>query len=47
MTNSVLSKKLNVSQAAITKAVKLLLSQGMMETYRDENDERVDRKVVV
>ena len=41
LTNSVLAKKLNVSQAAITKAVKPLLSQGMLETYRDENDDRV------
>ncbi len=31
LTNSVLAKKLNVSQAAITKAVKPLLSQGMLE----------------
>lgn len=41
LTNSVLAKKLNVSQAAITKAVKPLLGQGMLETYRDENDARV------
>lgn len=41
LTNSVLAKKLNVSQAAITKAVKPLLSQGMLETYRDEKDARV------
>ena len=41
LTNSVLAKKLNASQAAITKAVKPLLSQGMLETYRDENDARV------
>ncbi|MTR54141.1 MarR family transcriptional regulator [Streptococcus parasanguinis] len=41
LTNSVLAKKLNLSQAAITKAVKPLLSQGMLETYRDENDARV------
>ena len=41
LTNSVLAKKLNVSQAAITKAVKPLLSQGMLETYRDEYDARV------
>ena len=41
LTNSVLAKKLNVSRAAITKAVKPLLSQGMLETYRDENDARV------
>lgn len=41
LTNSVLAKKLNVSQAAITKAVKPLLSQGMLETYQDENDARV------
>ena len=41
LTNSVLAKNLNVSQAAITKAVKPLLSQGMLETYRDENDARV------
>ena len=40
LTNSVLAKKLNVSQAAITKAVMPLLSQGMLETYRDENDAR-------
>ena len=40
-TNSVLAKNLNVSQAAITKAVKPLLSQRMLETYRDENDARV------
>ena len=41
LTDSVLAKKLNVSQAAVTKAVKPLLSQGMLETYRDENDARV------
>ena len=41
LTNSVLAKKLNVSQAAITKAVKPLLSQGMLEPYRDVNDARV------
>ena len=41
LTNSVLAKKLNVSQAAITKAVNPLLSQGVLETYRDENDARV------
>ena len=41
LTNSVLAKKLNVSQAAITKAVKPLLSQVMLETYRDGNDARV------
>ena len=41
LTNSVLAKNLNVSQAAITKAVKPLLSQRMLETYRDENDARV------
>ena len=41
LTNSVLAKKLNVSQAAITKAVQPLLSHGMLETYRDENDARV------
>ena len=41
LTNSVLAKKLNVSQAAITKAVKPLLNQGMLETCRDENDARV------
>lgn len=41
LTNSVLAKKLNVSQAAITKAVKPLLNQGMLEICRDENDARV------
>lgn len=41
LTNSDLSKKLNVSQAAVTKAVKSLINQGMLETFKDKKDARV------
>ena len=39
--NSELAKLLNVSQAAVTKAVKQLLSFGMLEVLKDENDARI------
>ena len=38
LTNSDLAKKLNVSQAAVTKAVKSLINQG---TFKDKKDARV------
>lgn len=41
LTNSDLAKRLNVSQAAVTKAVKALLEQKMLETFKDEKDARV------
>ena len=40
LTNSDLAKRLNVSQAAVTKAVKALV-QKMLETFKDEKDARV------
>ena len=39
--NSELAKLLNVSQAAVTKAVKQLLSFGMLEALKDERDARI------
>ena len=41
LTNSDLAKRLNVSQAAVTKAVKALVEQKMLETFKDEKDARV------
>ncbi|MBY5034247.1 zinc-dependent MarR family transcriptional regulator [Streptococcus gallolyticus] len=40
-TNSEIAKQLNVSQAAITKAIKSLIAQGMLVAVRDEKDARV------
>lgn len=40
-TNSEIAKQLNVSQAAITKAIKSLIAQGMLVAVRDERDARV------
>lgn len=40
-TNSEIAKQLNVSQAAITKAIKSLIKQGMLVAVRDANDARV------
>ena len=34
-TNSELAKTLNVSQAAVTKAVKTLVKEGMLEAKKD------------
>ena len=41
LTNSELARRLNVSQAAVTKAIKSLVKEGMLETYRDPKDARV------
>lgn len=41
LTNSDLAKRLNVSQAAVTKAVKALVEQKMLQTFKDEKDARV------
>lgn len=40
-TNSEMAKLLNVSQPAITKAIKSLIAQGMLLAVRDEKDGRV------
>lgn len=42
-TSSEIAKQLNVSQAAITKAVKSLISKGMLVAVRDAKDARVVR----
>ena len=41
LTNSDLAKRLNVSQAAVTKAVKALIEQKMLQTFKDKKDARV------
>lgn len=41
LTNSDLAKRLNVSQAAVTKAVKSLVKQKMLESIKDKTDARV------
>lgn len=41
LTNSDLANRLNVSQAAVTKAVKALVEQKMLETFKDKKDARV------
>lgn len=41
LTNTDLAKRLNVSQAAVTKAVKSLVEKGMLETAKAEADGRV------
>ena len=38
---SELAKTLNVSQAAVTKAVKTLVKEGMLEAKKDKDDGRV------
>ena len=35
LTNSELARRLNVSQAAVTKAIKSLIKEGMLETSKD------------
>ncbi|HFU4060547.1 TPA: zinc-dependent MarR family transcriptional regulator [Streptococcus suis] len=42
-TNTEIAKELNVSQAAITKATKALVSQGLLVAVRDQKDARVVR----
>ncbi|KXT72841.1 Transcriptional repressor AdcR for Zn(2+)-responsive expression [Streptococcus sp. DD10] len=41
LTNTDLAKRLNVSQAAVTKAIKSLLNKDMLESFKDEKDGRV------
>ena len=41
LTNSDLAKRLNVSQAAVTKAIKSLIKQGMLASQKDTEDARV------
>lgn len=41
LTNSDLAKRLNVSQAAVTKAIKALVEQKMLQTFKDKKDARV------
>ena len=41
LTSSELAKRLKVSQAAVTKATKALIKEGMLETVKDEQDQRV------
>ncbi|MGX7073101.1 zinc-dependent transcriptional regulator AdcR [Falseniella ignava] len=41
LTNSELARRLNVSQAAVTKAIKSLVKEGMLETSKDLRDARV------
>ena len=38
-TNSELAKTLNVSQAAVTKAVKILVKEGMLEEHEEHHQE--------
>lgn len=41
LTNSELAKCLNVSQAAVTKAIKSLIKQELLEPFKDQKDARV------
>lgn len=41
LTNSDLAKRLNISQAAVTKAVKYLVKQEMLAPVKDKGDARV------
>lgn len=41
LTNSDLAKRLNISQAAVTKAIKYLVSQGMLASVKNIEDARV------
>ena len=41
LTNSELARRLNVRQAAVTKAIKSLVKEGMLETSKDPKDARV------
>ena len=38
LTNSDLAKRLNISQAAVTKAIKYLVSQGMLASVKNKED---------
>lgn len=41
LTNSDLAKRLNISQAAVTKAIKYLVSHGMLASVKNKEDARV------
>ena len=41
LTSSELAKRLNVSQAAVTKATKALIKEGMLDAKKDVEDQRV------
>ena len=41
LTNSDLAKRLNISQAAVTKAIKYLVSQGMLASVKNKEEARV------
>lgn len=41
LSNSDLAKRLNISQAAVTKAIKYLVSQGMLASVKNKEDARV------
>lgn len=41
LTNSDLAKRLNISQAAVTKAIKYLVSKGMLASVKNKEDARV------
>lgn len=41
LTNTDLAKQLQVSQAAVTKAVKALVNQGLLDTVKDKVDGRL------
>ncbi|EFQ57125.1 zinc-dependent MarR family transcriptional regulator [Streptococcus downei] len=41
LTNSDLAKRLKVSQAAVTKAVKAMIRQELLETHKDDSDARI------
>lgn len=41
LTNSDLAKRLSVSQAAVTKAIKSLIKQDMLEATKDKKDARL------
>lgn len=43
LTNTDLAKRLNLTQAAMTKAVKSLIKQGMLEATKDKVDARQTR----
>ena len=41
LTNSELARRLKVSQAAVTKAIKSLIKKEMIEPFKDEKDARI------
>lgn len=43
ITNKDISIKLNITQAAVTKAIKSLIKEGFIESVKDKNDARILR----